>query len=193
MSNLRFSLKPVGRNTVEVGSHRMKYVCQIQATSLKLKAFKDEVLQEQADFRLNAKNHVASLELKDHESHTLRTEVMTRGNRLSTVMVLNGARYQINEPEVAKHGFELARILRGVSGPRTRYIGWFMKDLRNDAPFRQAVFDHTALPDLVKGNTVIPGFCAVACACCGVLIVEPIPGDEIPCCAMCLFCLRYLS
>lgn len=115
------------------------------------------------------------------------------GDSLSTVISLNGNSYKIAEADVAKHGFELAKTLRGIRGPRMKYIAWFMKDLRNHPRFRQAVSDKTRFQDLVKGNTVIPGFCAVACACCGVLIVEPIQGDEIPCCSICLFCFKYLS
>lgn len=50
MVDIRFSLKPLERNTVEINSHRVKYICHIEATSLNLKVFKDNALQEEADF-----------------------------------------------------------------------------------------------------------------------------------------------
>lgn len=177
-----FTITKVGDAVCEVLLQGVAYRYEARPGYSKIEASKDGEPLERSE--MTSAHNETRLTTWHRAEITASFVTSIEAGEVSTNVDVRGRSYKIRSDE-RNHSAELATVLAGVKAPSMPHIRRFAREYTKNADFRDALAERQMAVPLNGGSV----FCGIVCSCCLILVPDPVPGDEIPCCIACANCL----
>jgi hypothetical protein len=177
-----FKITQIADDAVDVELRGVRYRYEARPGYSKIEARRGDELLESSE--MESANGETRLRTWRRSQPVACFVARVDGDEISSTIEVGDDSYDVRSDQ-RSHGAELARVLQDVRAPAMPYVRRFGREYTKNADFRAAMVERKMVVPLNGGSV----FCGIVCSCCLILVPDPIPGDEIPCCVACARCL----